>query len=67
MTMFQNLHRMMEEGATLKIECETCKHGAAWTREQAFKWLGPDAIPSDIRQRLSCSECGTCGRVRVWI
>lgn len=29
MTMFQNLGRMMGEGATLKIECQACWHDGA--------------------------------------
>ena len=66
MTMFQNLGRMMGEGATLKIECEACGHETTWSRATAFKRLGPDASPSDIRRRLAC-RCGAAGRARVWI
>jgi hypothetical protein len=65
--MFQNLRRMMAEGATLKIECEACGKRTAWTQDQAFKRLGPDAMPYDIRRRLVCGECGAAGWVRVWI
>jgi hypothetical protein len=65
--MFQNLHRMMAGAATLKITCEACGHEAAWTQAQAFRLLGPDATPFDIRRRLACSACGRTGRVHVWI
>jgi hypothetical protein len=29
--MFQNLHRMMNGAATLKLSCEACGHEATWT------------------------------------
>ena len=64
--MFQNLHRMLTPGATLKIACEACRRQAVWTKEQAFDRLGPDAIPADIRRRLSCTVCGAA-QPRVWI
>ena len=67
MTMFQNLRRMMGQGGTLKIECEACGRRAIWTQDQAFKRLGPDAIPADIRRRLVCGGCGVAGRAHVWI
>jgi hypothetical protein len=67
MTMFQNLHRMMNGAQTLKIECEGCQRRATWSRDEAFRRLGPDATPSDIRRRLVCGGCGTAGWVRVWI
>ena len=67
MTMFQTLHRMMANAATLKIACEACGHEATWTSAQAFKRLGPDAAPFDIRRRLVCSACGRAGRAKVWI
>ena len=66
MTMFQNLRRMLGEGATLKIECEACGRATAWSRDTAFQRLGPEATPSDIRRRLAC-RCGASGRARVWI
>jgi hypothetical protein len=67
MTMFQNLHRMLANAHTLKITCEGCGHEVTWTAAQAFQRLGPDAMPFDIRRRLSCSSCGVRGRSRVWI
>lgn len=67
MTMFQNLGRMMGPTSTLKIECEACGCRAAWTQDQAFKRLGPAAIPADVRRRLACMECGRGGTARVWI
>jgi DNA-directed RNA polymerase subunit RPC12/RpoP len=67
MTMFQNLRRMMPERSTLKIECEPCGHQATWSQDQAFRRLGPDATPFEIRRRLRCDECGVRGRSRVWI
>ena len=66
-TMFQNLHRMMGRGGTLKIECEPSGRRVIWTQDQAFTRLGPDATPPDIRRRLVCDGCGTAGRARVWI
>ncbi len=65
--MFQNLGRMMGPTSTLKIECEACGRQAVWTQEQAFKRLGPDAIPADVRRRLACLACGQGGKARVWI
>jgi len=67
MTMFQNLHRMMDGSATLKIRCEACDHRATWTRDAAFRRLGPDATPFDIRRRLVCAGCGVAGWAHVWI
>lgn len=67
MTMFQNLHRMMTGAATLKIECEACGHQATWSSSQAFRRLGPDAIPVDIRRRLKCGACDRVGQSKVWI
>lgn len=65
--MFQNLRRMMVESATLKIECEGCHRRTAWTQDEAFKRLGPDATPYEIRRRLVCGGCGVAGWARVWI
>lgn len=65
MTMFQNLGRMMREAQTLKIRCEACNHGAVWTQAEAFRWLGSDATPPEVRARLVCHRCG--GRAHVWI
>lgn len=67
MTMFQNLNRMMGQGGSLKIECEPCGRRATWSQEEAFKRLGPDATPPDIRRRLVCGDCGIAGRAHVWI
>jgi hypothetical protein len=67
MTMFQNLRRMMPGKGTLKIECEPCGHQVTWSQDQAFRRLGPDATPSEIRRRLVCGECGAPHRARVWI
>jgi hypothetical protein len=66
--MFQNLHRMMANGGTLKIACETeaCGHTAALSRADAFRLLGPDSIPHDVRRKLRCTKCGA-GYPRVWI
>ena len=66
MTMFQNLHRSLAQGRTLKLACEACPHRADWTRAEAIARLGPDAIPVDIRRRLACGVCGR-GAPRVWI
>ena len=63
--MFQNLRRMMPGSETLKIRCEVCDHAAEWTSEEAFRWLGPDASPFEIRQKLVCRLCR--GRAHVWI
>jgi hypothetical protein len=63
--MFQNLRRMMGGGVTLKIRCEACDHAAEWTRDEAFRWLGPDASPFEVRRKLVCRLCR--GRARVWI
>jgi DNA-directed RNA polymerase subunit RPC12/RpoP len=65
--MFQNLHRMMASGEVLKIACEDCGHRATWTRDDAFRRLGPDATPTDIHRRLVCEGCGAARRARVWI
>lgn len=68
MTMFQNLHRMMSCGATLKIACEVCPHSANWTSDQAFQRLGSDATPFEIRRRrFRCTGCGRVGCARVSI
>ncbi len=64
--MFQNLRRMMRGAATLKIIC-ACGHQVTWTCGQAFARLGPDAMPFDIRRRLSCTACGRVGFARAWI
>jgi hypothetical protein len=64
MTMFQNLRRMMS-GMTLKIGCECCDHSVTWTQDQAFRWLGPDATPMDVRRRLVCRMCGGQALVEV--
>jgi hypothetical protein len=68
MTMFQNLHRMMVNGGTLNIACEAeaCGHTASLTREEAFRRLGPDSTPADVRRKLFCSVCGKT-HPRVWI
>lgn len=65
--MFQTLHRMMAGSATLKIECEACRRRTTWSQDEAFKRLGPDATPYDVRRRLVCGGCGTAGWARVWI
>lgn len=65
MTMFQNLHRSLARGATLKIACAGCGRTAAWSQGEAFRRLGPDATPADVRRRLVCRACG--GPARVWI
>lgn len=67
MTMFQNLRRMMDRAATLKITCESCGHEAVWTCAQALQRLGGDATPLDCRRRLQCSACGHRRRAQVWI
>jgi hypothetical protein len=36
MTMFQNLHRSMAQGETLKIGCTACPHVATLTRGEAI-------------------------------
>jgi hypothetical protein len=64
--MFQNLRRMLAQSATLKIECEASGRRTAWTQGEAFKRLGPDATPFDIRRRLVCGGCGTAGWARIW-
>ncbi len=66
--MFQNLHRMMANGGTLKIACESerCAHTAALQRDEAFRLLGPDSTPADVRSKLRCSLCGRKSP-RVWI
>lgn len=65
--MFQNLHRSMAPGQTLKIQCEACRHLASLTAMEAKAACGPDATPMDIRRRAKCKACGAEGRVRVWI
>jgi hypothetical protein len=67
MTMFQTLRRRMGGSETLKITCEACGHEVTWTQAHAFRVLGPDATPFEIRRRLACSACGRTGRVHVWI
>jgi hypothetical protein len=62
--MFQNLRRMMG-GTTLRITCERCAHTATWTQEWAFRWLGPDATPMDVRRRLVCRMCGGQAEVEL--
>ena len=66
MTMFQNLNRSLHQGQTLKVACAACPHQARWSREQAVSRLGPDAIPADVRRRLTCGVCGAPAP-RVWI
>jgi len=68
MTMFQNLHRMMASGGTLKIACEGagCAHTVTLAREDAFRLLRPDSTPADVRRKLFCSRCGKT-HPRVWI
>jgi hypothetical protein len=67
MTMFQNLSRMMAGGAALKIKCEACGRQTTWRSDEAFRRLGPDATPYEIRRRLVCIGCGATGWVQVWI
>lgn len=67
MTMFQNLHRSLGSGQTLKIQCEACGHLATLSQAQAKAACGPDATPMDIRRRAKCKVCHVEGRVRVWI
>jgi len=67
MTMFQNLHRSMAGGQTLKIQCEACGHLATLAAAVAKARCGPDATPMDIRRRAKCRSCGAEGRVKVWI
>lgn len=67
MTMFQNLHRSLTSGETLKITCEACGHGATLDVAAAKARFGPDATPADIRRRASCTPCGARGGARVWI
>ncbi|WP_372784811.1 hypothetical protein [Phenylobacterium sp.] len=50
----------------MKIIC-ACGHQVTWTCGQAFARLGPDAMPFDIRRRLSCTACGRVGFARAWI
>ena len=66
--MFQNLHRMMANGGALKIACEDdeCAHTACLQRDEAFRLLGPDSTPADVRCKLRCSLCGRKSP-RVWI
>jgi hypothetical protein len=64
-TMFQNLARMMGGAETLKMRCERCDHAVTWTRDEAFRWLGPDATPMEVRRRLVCRLCR--GPAQVWI
>jgi hypothetical protein len=67
MTMFQNLHRSMTSGQSLKIRCEACDHQTTLTHCEAVKRCGPDSTPMDIRRRAKCKACGVEGRARVWI
>lgn len=67
MGMFQNLGRTLSHHQTLKIECTSCQHRAAWPREKAIELLGEDATPYDIRHRLRCGQCGDRHHVRSWI
>jgi hypothetical protein len=67
MTMFQNLHRSMGPADTLEIVCEGCGRRASWRQAEAFRKLGSDATPADIRRRLVCTGCGQRGGARVWI
>jgi hypothetical protein len=66
--MFQTLHRMMANGGALQIVCEdsACAHTAALQRDEAFRLLGPDSTPADVRRKLHCSLCGRKSP-RVWI
>jgi len=66
-TMFQNLHRSLDQGKTLKLQCEVCEHLATLTATDARARCGADATPMDIRRRAKCRGCGAEGRVRVWI
>lgn len=63
--MFQALHRTMKTADTLKAECEACGRRAAWRHAEAKRTFGPDAMPAEIRARLTCSACG--GKAKVWI
>lgn len=65
--MFQNLHRSLDQGQTLKLQCEACGHLATLTAADAKVRCGADATPMDIRRRARCRACGAEGRVRVWI
>ena len=64
--MFQTLHRMMANGGTLQVACEACPHASSLDRDVAFRLLGPDASPAEVRAKLRCSGCGQ-GSPRVWI
>lgn len=66
--MFQNLRRMLANGGTLKIACEDqgCGHKVVFSPNEAFRLLGVDATPHDVRRKLVCSRCGK-PRPRVWI
>jgi hypothetical protein len=67
MALFENLGRTMAPADRLKLACETCGHRAEWDRRTAFRRLGPDAAPFDIRRKLRCGACGDGEHVRVWI
>ena len=67
MGMFENLARVMEPSSTLKIRCLSCDHQAEWSRKVAFKALGSDAAPYEIRRRIRCGDCGEQARIEVWI
>lgn len=45
--MFQNLHRTMRAGDTLKLECTVRPHNVAWGNSEAMRRCGPDATPMD--------------------
>ena len=67
MTMFQNLHRSLAAGQTLKLQCDACEHRVTLSQGEAARLCGPDATPMEIRRRARCTVCGAEGRARVWI
>lgn len=65
--MFQNLRRILNEGQTLKVRCETCGRQKEWSRREAYFAFGEDAAPYDIRKRAKCSACKRPTELKVWI
>lgn len=65
--MFQNLARTLLPHQALRIVCAGCGRAVNWPRAVAMRRLGADAIPADIRRKLTCSACGKRETARLTV
>ncbi|QUD90582.1 hypothetical protein [Phenylobacterium montanum] len=61
------LGRLVDENATLIIECQNCPYQTVWTPQEIIDRFpnAPERRLSEVVERMTCSRCRS-PKVRVW-